>query len=68
MRNWTNKKDVKINLFKKKIKKNEIITINDVVFKSPGIGLQPNKVGLIINKKTNKDKPEGSLVLLEDVK
>ena len=53
---------------KKKIKKNEIITINDLVFKSPGIGLQPNKVSLIINKKINKDKPEGSLVLPEDVK
>ena len=52
---------------KKGLKKKEIITINDIVFKSPGIGLQPNKINLIINKRINKDKPEGALVLLEDV-
>ena len=46
----------------KKIKKNQVITINDLTWKRPGTGIPPNNINLIINKKAKADIAADSII------
>lgn len=46
----------------KKIKKNQVITINDLTWKRPGTGIPPNNINLIINKKAKVDISADSII------
>ena len=50
------------------IKKGHKIKIQDLDFKSPGDGLPPNKLNMIVGKIAKKDFLKESLILLKDIK
>ena len=54
-------------LQKKDLKKNHILTIDDLNFKSPGGGLEPYRFTEIIGKKIITDLNEDDLILIDHV-
>ena len=50
------------------IKKDHKIKIQDLDFKSPGDGLPPNKLDMIVGKIAKKNFLKESLILLKDLK
>ena len=53
---------------KKKVKKGDKITVKNVCFKKPNIGIPENKIDFIINYKFNKDIDSNKIVKWSDVK
>lgn len=49
------------------IKKGHKINMQDLNFKSPGNGLSPSKLNIILGKKAKKDLLKESLILLKDI-
>ena len=49
------------------IKKGSIINKEDLIIRSPGNGLQPNKINNLIGKRVLKDLPANELIFLEDI-
>lgn len=52
---------------KNKIIKGSVINKNDLVIRSPGNGLQPNKINALIGKKVLKDFLANELIFFEDI-
>ena len=50
------------------IKKGHKIKIRDLDFKSPGDGLPPSKLNMIVGKIAKKDFLKESLILLKDIR
>lgn len=51
----------------KDIKKEEILTLENITTKRPGIGIPPTKFEDILGKKLNKNLPKNSLINWEDI-
>ena len=52
---------------KKKIKKNEVFSLENITIKSPGLGIHPYEINKIIGKKANKDLREDDYINYEDL-
>ena len=52
---------------KKKIKKNEVLSLENITIKSPGLGIHPYEISKIIGKKANKDLREDDYINYEDL-
>ena len=52
----------------KELKKNEIIKKNDLIFKRPGLGIQPYKWKKLIGRKVNKKIKKDFWIKWEDIK
>jgi N,N'-diacetyllegionaminate synthase len=55
-------------ILKKKLKKNSIIKMSDLVFRKPGIGIPADEYKNFIGKKTKKDLSQDTLLKKNDVK
>ena len=60
-------KNEKIYRSKKEIKKNEVLTLENITIKSPGLGIHPYEINNIIGKKANKDLIEDDYIKYEDL-
>ncbi len=49
------------------IKKEEVITINDISYKRPGTGLKPKYVNLIVGNKAKHDIKENEFITFKDI-
>ena len=47
-------------------KKGEVVTIEDIVLKSPGLGINPYEIEKVIGKKINKDLNIDDYINFED--
>jgi len=43
------------------------IKLADITFKRPGIGISPDKINLLVNKKLNKNVRKNNLILISDI-
>lgn len=53
---------------KRNLKKDKIITLDDLIIKRPGTGIPPNEIDKILGKKTVKKINEDSLIIPDDLK
>ncbi|MHA2287929.1 MAG: N-acetylneuraminate synthase [Promethearchaeota archaeon] len=51
----------------KDIKKGDLLSLENITVKRPGIGIPPTKFDLILGKKINKDLPKDSIINWEDI-
>ena len=51
----------------KNLRQGEILTLENIAFKSPGGGLPPYRVNELLNKKLNKDLLEDDLIYLDSL-
>ena len=51
----------------KTIKKGEVITEEDIVYKRPGIGISPDKANTVINMRAKRDIKADNLINMEDI-
>ena len=49
------------------LKKGKVIEYEDLSFKSPGGGLKPYQLDMVINKKLKKEIQEDEFILTEDL-
>ena len=52
---------------KKEIKKNDVLSLDNITIKSPGLGIHPYEINVIIGKKVKKDLNEDDYIKHEDL-